>query len=827
MFSVKKIILAAVMVLTLSPVLLYASYVPTGRDTLENPETLTDIPAADFDEGGYAELSDNVNFTFWWQEARDVLVVLDKRNGYVWKTGLDVDSTVTQTTQATVCKDARSQYRNGDITYDAFAEACEIEVDTITGTTTGPLVANSLMFFKYYRKGDSESTWEEKEVYSSYLKTALYDVDSTLRMVDGDENRWRFTFAVTGLGVKDANLDLTIPADILLSEDGFEIVVDFESIEGTCLPYLSAIGVATFMGAVGGRSAVFTTFDTDGETLANYDVTEVQNDLIGGYSLVPDGPGALIRYRDNSVSLTKYSAVVYGPDASQNNPEYFSWQGSFVPYKTATVPVYGMAHGNDQAAFVAYAEAGAEYMSVVSVPEETIYNYNYTYALFSTNFTFQRIFTLDGEDTVQSIGETLNPCDIHMHYDFLAGDGTVDGYPANYVGMALKYKDFLIERGELSLQDRAAGDIGIRLDFLMADSEESIVGYTLDVVTTASQVGDILDDVIAGGIANVSSGLIGWADGGVTLGNPTKAVFTSAIGTKRAFADLIEEYAGRGVDISFQQDYATINEEQINPLRNAAKHPSGWYATVLSYESPIALFMFARPTKSILWLSEQSDTFLSMGVASLTLDGISNTLITDYTGDITTRTAAIALYREAVADVADEATINAVRPNGYLLPYVGRYLQMDVYTTQYLIETDTVPFLQLVLQGTMELYAGYSNFSFYTRSDVLRMIDYNVWPSFVLTHDAAYHLSDTNSSDYYSTEYALYEDLIRSIYQDTNAALGAVTDAVWIDRDVIRAGLVRNLYDDGTAIYINYTDEDQNAGGIHVPALSAAVIGGD
>ena len=39
----------------------------------------------------------------------------------------------------------------------------------------------------------------------------------------------------------------------------------------------------------------------------------------------------------------------------------------------------------------------------------------------------------------------------------------------------------------------------------------------------------------------------------------------------------------------------------------------------------------------------------------------------------------------------------------------------------------------MVLRGTMEVYGPYSNFSFYTQEDILRMIDYNVSPAFILS----------------------------------------------------------------------------------------------
>ena len=137
-----------------------------------------------------------------------------------------------------------------------------------------------------------------------------------------------------------------------------------------------------------------------------------------------------------------------------------------------------------------------------------------------------------------------------------------------------------------------------------------------------------------------------------------------------------------------------------------------------------------------------------------------------------------------------------------------------------------MPFLQLVLQGTMELYAPYSNFSFYTDSDVLRMIDYNVYPSYVLSSEPSFLLADTNSRDFYSTEYNLYEDSIVTTYEKVNTALGSVLGARWIDREVVENGVIVNYYDNGVMIIINYTDEIISYDGVDVDPISFSVVGG-
>jgi len=297
------------MMLTITPLFIDASYVSTGRDTQENPDTISDIPAANYDVAGYAKLTENDNFIFYWQEDRDVLVIHDKRNGYTWKTGLDIDPTYTKAEQSSLCKDLKRQYNNDQITYEEFESGCAVPVDTITGTTSGPLMANSLLYFEYFSKGASDSVYQNNTVYSSYLKSTLYKVTSTLQMLNGDENTYRFTVYAQNLGV-DKDLDLNIIVDMTLSEDGFVLNLRNEDLSGTALPYLSSIGLATFLGAVGGIDAVFYTTPKVDTVLGDYDYTEVQRDMVDGYSFVPDGSGALIRFLDNSVSLSKYNAYV-------------------------------------------------------------------------------------------------------------------------------------------------------------------------------------------------------------------------------------------------------------------------------------------------------------------------------------------------------------------------------------------------------------------------------------------------------------------------------------------------------------------------------------
>jgi hypothetical protein len=214
----------------------------------------------------------------------------------------------------------------------------------------------------------------------------------------------------------------------------------------------------------------------------------------------------------------------------------------------------------------------------------------------------------------------------------------------------------------------------------------------------------------------------------------------------------------------------------------------------------------------------------SLGMQSLTYAGMTNQLYGDYGRNQIDIQGVIDLYQNTLEGISESYGINAVNPNQYLWRNVSRYLQSPMFTSQYLIQTDTVPFLQIVLSGSMEVYATYANFSFYTETDILRMIDYNVYPSFILTHDPSYKLISTNSSNFYSTEFELYEDLIHHIYRRMNTAYQSVLGSQWMDRIVVSPGVIVNRYANGVEIVINYTNDIQTYNGRTISPLNYRVL---
>ena len=798
MYSKKKkfittLLTGSILLSTLLPSMeVRAEYINTTRDT-SLPEEAIEIVEQSVDE--YEKLYETDSVIYYYRDDRDIIAIYDKEMGYLWKTGIDSASE----------KEMKRVARDAETEEDfKLLENTPVE-DNMNQIFTD--MANSLITVEYRDPNSVESIKK--------ISSCSEDAKSSLSKISDNEYC---------LDVDFKEIDLEMKVYITFGEKEINYNIKYEDMKGDGLYSINYLYITPFLGSSGGKTLSF-----NRET-GEYDILK-DKDAPSGYAFVPDGSGALIRFRDNNMSFQEYVGDVYGKDISQGE-YYYEHLTDAIPLKDPVMPVFGVAYGNNQVGFVAYADNGSEYMNVVCTPEENVTYYTWTTARFVYNLKYHQVYNKAGAGYF-AIMEEPNKFDISMTYEFLSGDGSNGTPAANYVGMALAYRNHLIENGTLTAKENNATEIPLRLDFIMADAKSSIVGTETVVTTTADDVDDILQDVTTNGISNINVGLYGWQKKGITFAKPYTQKFSSDIGKKSEFTSLIEKYNANSIDISLAQDYVTINKDMLSYYNTAVRHVNSWYAFVdkgalLPENTPVEDFGFARPEKSASWLLKQYDK-QSDYASSMTIEGIGSILTGDYSNedDIFYATDAVKLYNETFEQISADMTINMVNPGMYMWKYTDRFLQAPVGHSQYVFETDAVPFLQLVLNGTMEMYAPYANFSFYTQSDILKMIDYNLSPSFILSKEPSYLLADTVSSDLYSTEYTLYEELIQELYAQINSILSQVSTFEWVNRTVYEDGVIINTYEkDGTIkeIVINYTSDAVTYNGTEVAALSAQVV---
>lgn len=801
-----------------------AAYLNTNRDTRKAPAKATEHNTID---GGYQKAYSNDKYDYYFRDDRDIIAIKDKKTGYIWKTGLDAPF-------ANQIRDAKEAVDNG--TVKDLAEELEISQSEVKEMAKTPqeqdlnsqftAMANSLITLEYY-SGEGEGMTTSK-VSSASEKTK--DGSSRWDEVLGEDNQFCLKCK---FGVDDSKVKLNVY--VTFTEDGkVKYDIPYKEIEddadGKAKSKIKNVIITPFLGNSGGALKYYDKKE-DGWTKIK------TKKLIPGYVMVPDGSGALMRFAENKAKFTDYEGDVYGIDPAAAM-YYHSEKNDAVEVKQPSLPVFGISHGDGtQSAFIAYATSGDEYMSVNVVPASTEKNkikYTYAYPAFKYNAEYFQVKDQAG-NSYRKVQDVMNKFDISITYEFLSGDGKNGSPSADYVGMAQAYRNYLIESKTLKEQNTAEGDIPIRIDFLMSDSKKGVFSTQEVPVTTVKNVKTILDDLLKDNVKNINSGLIGWQSSGETLAKPNSTSFSSSIGSESDFEDMMAYFNKKKVDVSYSRDFCSINEDMTGYYGVAARHLSTKYVEVdktaiLPQNVPVTEFGYASPETSNEWLDDLYDD-VGEDSKSFTVDGISDTLTSDHSSgkEQTTVSEAIKMYQKSFAKINKKTKLNMVNPNQYLWKYTDRFLQSYVGTSQYVYETDTVPFLQMVLNGTMEVYAPYSNFSFYSKSDMLKMIDYNISPSFVLTKEPSYLLAATTSADYYSTEYSQYEKIINNIYNTVNGTLKNVQGYTWKDRKVLDDGVIANIYEkDGETktVIINYTNDKVDVKGHTVDKLSAETLEG-
>jgi hypothetical protein len=800
----KKIIILAIIAFV-TTITVRAQYLESNKDTKMAPASMSYAVDKPDDMELIYEAGD---FEFYYNESIDVFAIYDERNNYTWTTGLPMPFNNQIDDQCDAILDVEPRPTDEEI-----LAVCVPKQTNLSAPFEA--FAKSFLTVEYY-----DNSYGIIRASSTSFVAIQQATTSTLFQDDNDPSHFRLDVDYNIVG--NFPVQFSIKVHIYFSEDGMRVEVKHEDITGPNANRIAAIIIAPYLGAVGGRVVNFNLENDRYVPLGQ----AVDNPLTPGYIMVPDGSGALMRFEDYPTTLSAYRGSVYGTDVNQQSL-YENGESFFVPLKQPVMPVYGVAHGNRQAAYIAYATEGDPFMEIVATPKSTGTGVKYfnVHQRFVKNNVFWQIYNRSGAGYF-TLPETLFDYDIALNFTFLAGDGTEDDYPADYVGMAKKYRDLLVESGVLNLNDETYENMPIRLDFIMSDAMNSLVGYRDVVTTNIHQVEDILKSLQQEGVESINSGLYGYQKGGITLGDKHQPDWLNRIGTAKEFEETFKSLKALGIDTSLALDYARINEEQMTLTGRASRHLNGWYSRLILMNDtgPVDVIFFARPSMVREWMVKNFFSTYHLGALSYTYEGVSSMLYSDYSGRDTDKIEVAAMYHDTLSRISEFAKINAVQPNQYLWSAVDRFLQTPMFNSQHLIETDTVPFLQLVLADSMELYATYSNFSFYTRSDMLRMLDYHTYPSFMLTNDPSFELISTNSSHFYSTEYSLYRDLIIDMYAYMNDAYKYIVGSSWTDRAVLAPGVILNTYENGVSLLINYTEDTYTYLGQTVEPLDYLVL---
>lgn len=646
--------------------------------------------------------------------------------------------------------------------------------------------------------GASNSTW------NAYMKSGI-----VIAAIIGTTNTYQVDMVSCSNKIETTKIDNGVSAKIYFNEykfgltvditlDGDEVVVNIpddsivEEKEGT---YISTVSVFPFMGY---------TFMDDQD----------------GYMLIPDGNGALI-YLDNKEGryATGFSRMIYGSDAgfTDSSTTNYLWNkyDTVVDANDIIAPVFGMAHTEDQLGYIAVVENGEKRASIEAHPNGVMVNYNRCFAKFMLRDIYVQPLNESNSGTMTSVETDRTHSDLTVRYMLLEGDD------ADYSGMAVEYRNYLLENNLVATKDTS---YNTRVDFLGTDREEFLMGTKAVTMTTTDNIEEMYSDLQSSGVSSLLSVYKGWQKGGIYNVPISKYKADSSIGGTSALTKLISESADSNYNLYLYNDALRVNASTNATTFNVVKKINKRTFKEELNEQVYDLFYYLLPEKMERTLEKFTKSYTSKGVNNLALAGVTDNIFSySSQGNYYTRYDTANAVLEAVQTIDESTDMIMEQPYAYLWDYTDAFLDMPLGSSDYMYVDEEVPFLSMVLKGIIPMYSDYVNFEANKTEFFLQMVESGVYPSFYITYENSSALIYTNSSDLYSTEYATYRDSIISYDEQLREVASAVEGACIADHEKMDNGVTKVTYDNGTVIYVNYTENEVSVDGITVDAMSYQV----
>ncbi|MDY6323535.1 MAG: DUF5696 domain-containing protein [Catonella sp.] len=662
---------------------------------------------------------------------------------------------------------------------------------------TGKLIESTLSDEK--DDGAANSGWV------GYMKSGV-----VVNAIKGTNNAYQADLINSPVDIKTEKKDNGISASLYFKEykfgftvnvtlDGNDLVTEIpessikEDKEGT---YISTISLFPFMG---------------------YTFMDEQS----GYMLVPDGNGALI-YLNNKEGryTTGFSQMIYGNDAgfTDSTTKNYLWKRyeTVVNPDKVIAPVFGMAHTDDKEAYIAVVESGDKRASIEAHPNGAMVNYNRCFAKFKIRDTYVQPLNQSNSGTVINVEKDRTHEDLRVRYMLLQGDD------ANYSGMAVTYRNYLLKNNLVTKKDDS---YKTRVDFLGSDREKFMLGTSAVKMTDTDDIRNIYSELQNAGVSSLLTEYRGWQKGGIYNVPITKYKADSAIGGTRDLTRLIKEASDKGYDLYLYNDALRVNATTNSFTYNVTKKVNKRTLTEETNGKVYSKFYYLLPERSEEDLTKFVKSYTDKGVSNLALGGITENIFTySKQGEFFTRNDTAATWSKAVSEINENANVIMEEPFFFLWNSTDAFLNMPLGSSDYMYTDEEVPFLSMVLKGIIPMYSDYVNFEANKTEFFLQMVESGVYPSFYVTAENSSKLINTNSADLYSTDYSTYKDMIIDYDKQLREVNAATAGASILKHEKLDNGVTVVTYDNGVKIYVNYTGESETADGVSVDSMSYKVV---
>lgn len=624
----------------------------------------------------------------------------------------------------------------------------------------------SALWITYFKKGTArDESLDETLTTSALTKIQMNNINNGFEA--------NITFGVSKISLK---------LIVILENDTLKVDIPFEFIKESDNALLGYIKVYPFFGAVKGLE---------------------YNPQFDGYTLIPDGSGALIRYKKKSnTPYPIYSKFIYGKDKGVYDNIN---QENVLEDTSISLPLFGIVQGINQNAMYCEGVSGEEYARIISYEAGRTTEFYWTCLEFIYRIQYHQ--RISKSTNMIATKKDKNEFDLSLEYRFL------DNEKANYVGIANDYKNKFL--------DKKTNDLKLHLEVLTSEVKKGLIFNDYINMTSSSYIKYIVEDLRDSEISDLSLSILGWSKKGYSTSAPNYSSFNKESGGKKGYLDLFKFLENEQINYYLNVDYtkgysgnsgfSTLNDLALKITDNAYNGNNNGF----EYS-----YLNAKASKDAF--NNDMKFYNKYKIKGLAFEEIGSSVYSSWDKNEKVNVLdAILKYQDILKQEGMKKAVYGT--NKYLLNYVDEIYDSPLYSSQIGLFSDTIPFVSLVLNNRIKCFGPLVNDFSDFDDEVLRLIDYNLYPSFLITEKSSINLLNTPSANITSSQYEVWKSMIISITDKVYNALKYVNGYEQISREIVFSGVIKNTYANNVDIYINYLDHSVIVNGIEIEANSYKV----
>lgn len=547
-----------------------------------------------------------------------------------------------------------------------------------------------------------------------------------------------------------------------------------------------------------------------------------------GYTFIPDGSGALVRFEDVRSKPVSITGKIYGQDQAY---QVVTGQNR----ETMRLPVFGLVESEvfnppvlteeQQAAgiliadpgykqptgFLAILEEGDSLADITTEHGGNQHKYNGVYTTFyprpKDTYNLAEAISVGSNATYTVVSERKYTGSYRTKYIMLTSEKEAEQaeldnyYDTSYVGMAKAYRDYLIENGILTEISDAKEDLPLYIEsFGALNTIEKVLSVPVKVLkplTTFDDLKTMYDRLAESGITNVNYKLTGYANGGMNDLAPYHVKFEKTVGGDKGYTEFVSYAKEKGIGVYPDFDFANVGMfgsfDGISNKKHLVKTMDGRYTTKRYYDSTLQSFemgwsLAMSPSVYGYLFENFSKEFSALEPSGISLSTLGTDLNSDFDKeDPYNREDSKALTTELLADMANKfGNVMVDGGNVYSVQYADHIIAAPLDSSRYSNASEAIPFLGMVFHGCVNFTGTAINMAGDTQYELLKAIENGSNLYFTLSmQNTSLLKEDPEFNKFYSVSFDIWYDEVVELYGVLNDAIGDLQTAQIVDHEFL------------------------------------------